>query len=302
MKLKLSLFFVIAILVINSAYSQTVPGPFDGNSFSNLNEKRSQLNTLIPELEYQMDNFQYSKDSLAIQYDIRNNESAIKNYETQLASLKPSDTARNSLQDILDNYKQRRNFLNNELERSKENAINKRLIQKSIDSAYALRRDVEYRINQLMIPKLSQQNFMFWASIAFVVLMIFLLATFFFVVYRDENVRGIIFGSDSGIQFVTLFSIVIAIILFGLTGVLEGKELAALLGSVAGYILGKSNFTNTRNNGNTTPPPAPPNPNPYPDPNPVPNPDPNPNPNPDPNPVPNPNPAPVVNPDNPVQP
>ncbi|PKK35393.1 hypothetical protein BWI96_16910 [Siphonobacter sp. SORGH_AS_0500] len=94
-----------------------------------------------------------------------------------------------------------------------------------------------------MIPKLSQQNFMFWSSLAFVLLMCILLYTFFRVVSNDESVRKIIFGSDSGIQFVTLFSIIIAIILFGLSGVLEGKELSALLGSIAGYILGKVKFT-----------------------------------------------------------
>lgn len=38
---------------------------------------------------------------------------------------------------------------------------------------------------------------------------------------------------QSGIQFLTLFSLVIAIILFGITGILKGKELAALLGGLS---------------------------------------------------------------------
>jgi hypothetical protein len=48
---------------------------------------------------------------------------------------------------------------------------------------------------------------------------------------------------------VTLFSIIIAIILFGLTGILEGKELSALLGSIAGYILGKAKLSGEGNHG-----------------------------------------------------
>jgi hypothetical protein len=44
---------------------------------------------------------------------------------------------------------------------------------------------------------------------------------------------------ESGTQFVTLFSLLIAIILFGVLKILEGKELAALLGGLSGYVLGR---------------------------------------------------------------
>lgn len=40
-------------------------------------------------------------------------------------------------------------------------------------------------------------------------------------------------------QFVTLFSLVIAIVLFGVLKILDGRELAALLGGLSGYILGR---------------------------------------------------------------
>ncbi len=43
---------------------------------------------------------------------------------------------------------------------------------------------------------------------------------------------------QSGIQFLTLFSLVIAIILFGI----KGKELAALLGGLSGYIFGERHY------------------------------------------------------------
>lgn len=76
-------------------------------------------------------------------------------------------------------------------------------------------------------------------SIAFTVLIGLVIALFFIVVIKDHEVRRKIFSGQVGIQFLTLFSLVIAIILFGMTGVLEGKELAALLGGISGYILGK---------------------------------------------------------------
>jgi hypothetical protein len=40
-------------------------------------------------------------------------------------------------------------------------------------------------------------------------------------------------------QFVTLFSLVIAIVLFDVLKILDGRELAALLGGLSGYILGR---------------------------------------------------------------
>lgn len=62
---------------------------------------------------------------------------------------------------------------------------------------------------------------------------------FFIIAMRDETVRKSIFSNELGIQFITLFSLVIAIILFGIVQILEGKELAALLGGLSGYILGR---------------------------------------------------------------
>lgn len=62
----------------------------------------------------------------------------------------------------------------------------------------------------------------------------------FFILALDPVVRRAVFAGQVGLQFIALFSIVIAIILFGITAVLEAKELSALLGSLAGYILGRT--------------------------------------------------------------
>jgi hypothetical protein len=74
---------------------------------------------------------------------------------------------------------------------------------------------------------------------AFALLVGLVILCFFYIARIDERVRQAIFSGQAGIQFITLFSLVIAIILFGITGILEGKELAALLGGLSGYILGR---------------------------------------------------------------
>jgi hypothetical protein len=86
------------------------------------------------------------------------------------------------------------------------------------------------------------QNFKKEISWSFAALVGFVILGFFVIAWKDEKIRKTIFSGDSGIQFLTLFSIVIAIILFGITGVLEGKEISALLGGISGYILGRSSI------------------------------------------------------------
>ncbi len=66
-----------------------------------------------------------------------------------------------------------------------------------------------------------------------------MIVAFFILLFVDGEVRRSMFSTPSAIQFITLFSLVIAIILFGITGILEGKELSALLGGLSGYILGR---------------------------------------------------------------
>jgi hypothetical protein len=83
-------------------------------------------------------------------------------------------------------------------------------------------------------------------SIAFAALIGLVIAGFFWLSNKDESMRRAIFSGQTGIQFLTLFSIVIAIILFGITSILQDKELAALLGGLSGYILGRYSATGQR--------------------------------------------------------
>ena len=98
---------------------------------------------------------------------------------------------------------------------------------------------VEDKINTMLIPETAKNKFKLYITAAFAILVGIVIVGFFITAFQDENVRRAIFSSQSGIQFLTLFSLVIAIILFGITEILEGKELAALLGGLSGYILGR---------------------------------------------------------------
>lgn len=77
-------------------------------------------------------------------------------------------------------------------------------------------------------------------SLIYAGIVAFLVLKFFRVVEKDDTVKANIFAGDTGIQFITLFSIVIAVILFGILEILGANELSALLGGLSGYILGKT--------------------------------------------------------------
>jgi hypothetical protein len=89
----------------------------------------------------------------------------------------------------------------------------------------------------------GEQSFKQTTSGYYALLIGVVIAGFFSIAFMDIKVRQAIFSGEAGIQFVTLFALVIAIILFGITGILEGKELSALLGGLSGYILGRTRTT-----------------------------------------------------------
>lgn len=150
--------------------------------------------------------------------------------------------------------------------------------QKNIDKINAGIEKINRVINNRMNIEQSQQTFRQWVSFIFAGLLAIIIGCFFFVLFKNNSTQtaSILMG-ESGLQFITLFSLIISIILFGVLNILEGKELAAIISAIAGFILGK--YNPTKDNGKQ------PNPNPDPNPNPAPNPNSNPqNPNPTPNP------------------
>lgn len=113
-------------------------------------------------------------------------------------------------------------------------------IQKNID---AIQQDIflaEQAIFTTLSPEFRDQDFRKWISLTFSGLIAILLFSFFWIIYRrsDASLSKLMLGS-SGLQFITVFILIIAIILFGILKVLGGSELAAILSGISGYILGK---------------------------------------------------------------
>ncbi len=101
------------------------------------------------------------------------------------------------------------------------------------------------KVTELNNTSFVTQNFKKQISWSFALLVGIVIVGFFIIAYRDDEIRKTIFSGDAGLQFITIFSIIIAIILFGITGVLGGKEISALIGGISGYILGRSSLTSS---------------------------------------------------------
>ena len=99
---------------------------------------------------------------------------------------------------------------------------------------------VEQRIASLFDDTRDINRFRTNVTYTFGVLVLLVIAGFYVIAWYKQGVASTIFSGEMGMQFVTLFLIVIAIILFGIMGTLEGRELAALLGGLSGYILGRA--------------------------------------------------------------
>lgn len=96
------------------------------------------------------------------------------------------------------------------------------------------------QIDSTLAPEYKQQEFRITISICFAALIGILLIVFFYIVFKrsDENLSKELL-SGNGLQFVTLFVLIIAVILFGILSILQGSELAAILSGISGDILGK---------------------------------------------------------------
>jgi hypothetical protein len=102
-------------------------------------------------------------------------------------------------------------------------------------------RDVSREIDERLNQATPDQTFKLYISIGFAGLVGVVIVGFFIMSWRDPEIGRTIFAGDSGLQFIALFVVIIAIILFGVVEILDAKELAALLGGLSGYILGRSN-------------------------------------------------------------
>ena len=142
--------------------------------------------------------------------------------------------------------------------RLKETQLQITNIEKSINDGESLTRELDENLNMLddvsgalLQTSFNTAEYTDRSTLVFAVLVGGVIIGFFGIAFRSQSVRDAIFTGESGIQFVTMFSLVIAIILFGVLKILEGRELAALLGGLSGYILGRGS-----QNQNNTPQPG----------------------------------------------
>lgn len=129
------------------------------------------------------------------------------------------------------NAQQVRNNINTIIEK---NMATIRLLHESLDG-------VERNINVALYSKNERDTFKTLISVLFGGLIAIVIALFFIMASRgnESSLAAEIFSSPSGLQFITLFTLVICIAMFGILGILEGKELSALLGAISGYVLGR---------------------------------------------------------------
>lgn len=129
-------------------------------------------------------------------------------------------------------------------------------LQQKKNDAYSLRRrqtQVEQKIAALFDDKRDVSLFRAISTAIMGVLIAIVVGGFYVIAWYKDGIATKIFGGEMGMQFVTLFLIVIAIILFGIMGTLEGRELAALLGGLSGYILGKASVKVNGNSNESNP-------------------------------------------------
>lgn len=131
------------------------------------------------------------------------------------------------------------------------------VVDRNLKKLVASQGGLDDEINDSLRTESQRNSFKSGIAFAFAGLVAAVIGGFFLLSWKDEAVRRAIFSGEAGIQFLTLFSVVIAIILFGITGILESKELAALLGGLSGYILGRVSSTQASKGATDTPPVAP---------------------------------------------
>ena len=205
--------------------SEEKPKPTD---WGTLRQQRETLLKEIAELEREIADLRSREGRIAIQ------EVNLRDMEKELARAKaqnrPADAQQ--LEPLVKDLTEKVKELKADAEKRKTSEQTLRQKREEINK-------LDAKIGSLLTPELLFQDFKTSMSKVFAGLVLVVMLGFFLMAWKDETVRRAIFAGTAGIQFVTLFSLVIAIILFGITGILEGKELAALLGGLSGYILGR---------------------------------------------------------------
>jgi hypothetical protein len=202
-------------------------------SWANVRRQRDTLIALISEHERRLGQLKdVEQDLRQAESDVRRRERAIR----EARERKAPPTELRGLADDLEDVKDRTAMMKTVHDQRQ------RLVMEQDQRKQQLAA-VESQIEVMLAPEILYQTFKTYVSIIFALLVLAVIVGFFSVAWRDETVRHSLFASAAAIQFVTLFSLVIAITLFGVVGILEGRELSALLGGLSGYILGRGVHT-----------------------------------------------------------
>jgi hypothetical protein len=230
--------------------------------FQILKSKRDNLYLEIFQLESELNSLQqeisYIKNEIT---SMNNNSSYLTDLKSNLDKYQRNGGKdKDKLKDFQDRINEFQGYVNDSKQKIGQRDVNvlehKLAYDKSLIEVKKMeKRRVETAFDSLFNYESAKQEFNTSISRLFAGLVGIVIVGFFLIAYLDCKVRQAVFSGQSGIQFITLFSLVIAIILFGITGVLEGKELSALLGGLSGYILGR--VTQPRE---TSPPPTSPQP------------------------------------------
>jgi uncharacterized protein YjdB len=206
-------------------------------TFMEYADVRGELKNDIPDLQRDIEELQATKIPQArkAEQDLEETGQKLQALEAKPNKTAPDQEQINSLTALKASLQ---NILGgNTLESYQEELIQK---QNALAEKKVQLRCVEEKISEMLSP---EQSFKYWMSLFFAILIALVITGFFVLSAMDKSLRNAIFSGQSGIQFLTLFSLVIAIILFGITGILQDKELAALLGGLSGYILGRYNMS-----------------------------------------------------------
>lgn len=165
---------------------------------------------------------------------------ALARYLNQAKSdLEKEKKASKPNQERIDALQQRIDSLTEQLQNAKDNGPKLQEAKSDLDKKRRTEFNVEQRIATLFDTSRDVNRFRASVTYTFAILVFLVVSGFYLIAWYKQGVAATIFAGEMGMQFVTLFLIVIAIILFGIMGMLEGKELAALLGGLSGYILGR---------------------------------------------------------------
>ena len=221
--------FFLVIATQTTSMAQSVPDPCaevaQYKDFLALADRRAELLAESQQLAIEINELKGISDAPTAA-ELATQKKRLDDLQKKQTRTPLEDEAMQGLEIILRNLRSDKEIADDIVEKNKVLARDKVMLQ-----------CIQGKIAQLTSP---EQKFRTDTSWVFAGLISAVIIGFFVLAFKDEVMRRAIFSGETGIQFLTLFSVVIAIILFGIINILEGKELAALLGGLSGYILGRT--------------------------------------------------------------